>query len=329
VSCSRIDRYAWYWLPTCCGCLGPLGLIKAAFLIGPMMLISFCIGLAIGIIHFFRVTPQVIYTICVYKKITWKVAFFQLILVFIPMALWWPFIILGAVCFGLALGLFLPVIVTFEEGQNAFGGCGELAKGASEITRDYWRLAGELTDELANIRGRDIGPGEVPFDLPFSKVLVGIILFFVGIIVVTPVWSVIVFVKFWAGLALLFKTYWRSFSDHSWSSDRVQYCCFPFFFLGNIFVPIPAIIFFVLSIFHGILAGIASVAVFFEFDSIVVAIKYMGYLLREYDLKTTRWLRRELLGDYGDPKSVFNCLCGPTDDQDLKYFLDDVCIFSS
>jgi len=235
MTCDRMDRYAWYWLPTCCGCLGPLGIIKAGLLIVPMMIISFGIGLGIGIIHFFRVAPQMVYTICVYKRITWKVAFFELILIFIPMALWWPFIILGATGFGLALGLFLPVIVTFEEDKSAFLGCGELAKAAGEITRDYWRLAGELADDLANFRNKDLGPGEVPFDLPFSKVFVGIFLFGTGIVVVLPVWSLIVIVKFFPGLALLYKTYWHSFNDHSWSSDRVQCCCVPFFYTWRFF----------------------------------------------------------------------------------------------
>jgi len=68
--------------------------------------------------------------------------------------------------------------------------------------------------------------------------------------------------------------------------------------------------------------------VYFDFDSLWMAAKYMGSVLYCYDCKTNQIIIRELFDDYSaTEKSMLSCCCQSPTETELRSFVDEVVIY--
>jgi len=174
--------------------------------------------------------------------------------------------------------------------------------------------------KLQDMRKLSVPPGELPKDASFTSMLISVVLGIVGIVYVTPFWLLMIIYKFFPGTLLCYQAFVKWYFRHTSTGER--WLCSPCFCLGLLLMPLAAAAFFVIAVFHGLIVGAATGAVYLEHQSFVAAFHYLRYVLRLYDRNTNDWLMEEL--DFcpspGDRLSCFDCCscCRMPDDSDVE-----------
>jgi len=202
-----------------------------------------------------------------------------------------------------------------------------MGKATGEITSNWWNFASEFERELKQARGDYPNPGEMPFDFPFTQILIGAILSLLGLALVFPIWMIIITVKLIPGTLFLYTMFWKEYIDSSDYTQGAKIACCPCFILANLFVPLPALGFYVFSIFQGLFVSVCTGVVYFDHGSILMALQYMPMIIREYDSRSTKFLFTECLNLNWEKYSLFEVCCDSSSDGDLRQLVADLAIF--
>lgn len=329
---SRLDNQHPVFYCTCCACLLPLSLVKASLLVGPVLLIVVIPSVIASIFHLLIGLPVFIYATIYNQMLGVKAKIMLFLLLPIPVALYIPVVTIGSVLFGIGYGFFYPINLTFDDDYNPFGGCRRVFRDAGRGVREFVRGGFEFISDLKSTRNSKPDPGEVPVDLPFSEVLIGITMCVVGLCVIVPFWALIAVLKFLPAVlrlwGLLFQGY---FEDTFTSSDWricLRCCCFPFVLIMAALVPVFALGCLVVTLIHSIGVAFYSSVVAYQTESVWNGIRWMGVVIRQYDARTNGTLSEpHNLGRYTSNPSVFDCCCTcGREDEEMQYYLDRLCL---
>jgi hypothetical protein len=307
-----------------CCCLLPLSILKSVLMVGPVMAYSFIVGFGTGVIHFIRITPQLVYTICATERWTWRTSLLILLLLPIPLVLYWPAIILGALIAGFGFGLVYPCIITFD--KKPCSGLPRIWDDIMEITESWWKFGGEMERELKNKQTQALRPGDVPYDIAFTDLFIAIVMSCLGLAIVTPLWAVQGVLKYVPYLitfiARAMEEYWRNNNDMC-----ARLCCPLVGLCGITFIPIGGILFLTFTILQGIVVGIFTGFIFYDHRSIFMAFRYMGHVLREFDARTNKVFITEGLRLQWQSYSLLDCCCTEAEDPDLHRQVRDIVLY--
>jgi len=165
-----------------------------------------------------------------------------LVLLPIPASLYLPVTIIGSVIVSIGFGFLYPIQLTFDDDFNPFGGGRRIFRDAGRMVREYGSAGLEIIDEIKRERHQSLDAGEVPVDMPCSEVLIGITMSIIGMCVILPCWIALAAIKFVPAVFRLWLILWHEYFWESFRYNDLKYlarcCCFPFFLVGNCFVPV-------------------------------------------------------------------------------------------
>jgi len=142
------------------------------------------------------------------------------------------------------------------------------------------------------------------------------------------VWAVCVVYKLLPGMGILYKVYFDEIRSQFQSRSNREWlvACCPFLLCGVFLVPIPAILYMVVEVLHGIGVCLTMPIMYYDQESFFHVLQIMPILIREYDLRTNYIVNDEF--SCGCNKySLCDSLCRWNVDQSQKDFVNDLVVF--
>lgn len=239
------------WVCCCCGCLPIIGFIKGVIVVGPIVILSlFGIeGSALILLphDIFLTYKALIKTSLI--GINLKI----LGILLLPIALVsWPILVaFGSILFGIIFGLFYPVVLTFDEDFNIFGGFVETFKETCNIIKKFWKFNyHSYFSYLHDIENKEC---DDPFDINIIQIIIGVILAGYGSVVGTIIFILMWIIKVFPSI---FKMYHEMFKAYCDLKCLEIFMYLIFFIIGLSLVPVVGVLSILVYIGFGLYGGI-------------------------------------------------------------------------
>jgi len=226
----------------------------------------------------------------------------------------------------------MPVAITLNYRDDGLGpfNIEDVFKQTFRFTRKWWELGEEMETEIHRFRDYNLPPGEMPYDLPFYKIIISIVLMPIAFLLVVPAWTLVAVIKFFPATAMAFGAAvmegWDKMRDH----DAWKACCIcPIWMLGCLLIPIPCFLFLLVMILHSVGICLLVPVIYYREESIVYTLWSAVLMVAEYDRRTTGILAREF-GCCGIRRwSIFETCAGCQTPPDLNEVVDALLIWSN
>lgn len=265
---------------TCCGCAPPIGLIKAALLIGPVVAVFTTGTTLISILLIPHTILLTYYTLIRTDTIGPNLKTLGFLLLPIPLLLSVPLTVLGSMLFSIGLGLFYPLFMTFKSYCSGW----DAITYAFIFLGDFWdmRYHGYF-NYLENLRNPH---KDAPWDINFLSIFVGLFIALIGSIFVGICVLVLSILKFIPGLFFGWLLMFRTIADLK-KEFWLVCMCFPVWIVAVLVWPVVAVLVFGICVLGGFSAGAWSAVIAYQ-DGLKGGFQSMYTYVYRFDKRTNK-----------------------------------------
>jgi len=287
----------------CCGCLPVLGLFKGILLVVPVTLIHFipCTFVSLLFLPFDFV--ETYRTAMVTAKLGYFVKFLAFFLLPVPLFLWPVCVAIGSLLVGLAYGLCLPVIRTFDEKYNVwYGGFWDVIDTSVANVQAFIEFENNTYfNYLKDYRESQLGPDEEPFHIYPISIVLSIVVTAICIVLEGVSITVLSILKLIPGLSRTYYELWVAYFGNCKENCVWTTMLFPFFVIAHGLLPLLAVILVIFVSFVGFLFGLSLLYTCYK-EGMPAAFTQMAKNVDEFDRQTNKHI-------YGRECSTFGGGC--------------------